>query len=566
MFINSLAINDLEDTSMSNRAIDEWFAALKPKYDFYQYIPVQVSSYFKYLMDDDIDFRMKTSSERKKYYIEYLKNNAGLHFLASGTNRMCFTSEIDPNVIVKLAYNSGRMNAENEMYIQDKLKPHVTKTFGSTPDGIFSLHERVTEIGSKEDLLPFADQHFFLMMDFYERGFILEDVGTKTFRNLGVRPNYGLVLLDYPTVFRARPGDLKCHCGGRIFYDAGFNRIQCHTCGHSYTASSVATKVSKNELENKIIKPMNEYNGGVKMKFSVKFTSANGDVEVKEYDTRTFQSKPMPKPQPKKPEPLKPVSMFGGAELGHVKARLVYSDGTPYTGEESKKKGSKFKDEARLKKDNRNNRKVDEAVSEVKEIIAPENFSETMPRIIEFEDDIELVTPQTRVKAEEPEVVIPEVIVPVIEEVEEAPSAIVGDVIDIEETTPVTDEEFDSINHDTSIFDSINETLSYLFTDDLRNDIMNALSDEVSNDMEVKNDDEQLGHQQPVETESQESDGEKKCSKKSSRQSARSGGVRSAKKNTERKVKEDITLDDGVEESSKYPKKSKSGKSSKKNK
>lgn len=345
MFIDNQIIEDLEDGRFASKPADQWFDALRPKYQFSQYIPPQIAAYFKHLMDEDVDFKMKSTTERKKFYIEYLKKYAGLHFLASGTNRMCFTSEWDPNVIVKLAYNSGRKNAENEMFIQDKLKPHVSKTFDMTPDGIFSLHERVIEIGSKEDLLPFAEQHFMIMMDFYERGFIIEDVGTKTFRNLGVRPEHGLVLLDYPTVYQIRPGDLKCSCGGRIFYDAGFNRLQCHTCGKVFTAASLSSGAARNYSElqqsQNVTTTTNEYLGGVKMKFKLNIT-VDGTTETRNFDTRKYQDRPVPQVSEPKPEIQNDLE---GIQFKGLKAKLVFDDNTAF----------KLKN-AKPKKDNRNNK------------------------------------------------------------------------------------------------------------------------------------------------------------------------------------------------------------------
>lgn len=545
MIINNAIINDLAITAESTKSIDEWFKNLKPKYDFQAYIPLHVSQYFKYLMDEDCDFKMKPQKYRREYYIKYLKQNAGLNFLASGTNRMCFTSDIDPDVIIKLAYNSGRMNAENEMFVQDKLKPYVTKTFGATADGIFSLHERVKEIGSKEDLLPFADQHFMIMMDFYERGYMIEDVGTKTFRNLGIRPNFGLVLLDYPTVYQVRAGDLKCACGGRIFYDAGFNRLQCHTCGRAFTAASLSnnavrnyTELAKlNQQKARTIRPT-EYDGGVKMKFSLVFEDENGQVlEENVYDTKNYKAAPKPAEEQKKLEPAPVDDILCGIKKMTTKVQLVFEDGTI------------FKNEVRAKKDNRNQKKdhkpeppVQKPVFETPEVsdenTTQDNSNDAFENLIKEQE------------AEAAEVYGVEIVDDgaTAESSEEIIDIDTTGAIDVDdsELIPCTEEEAESVNTgiDETI-ESISGTLGDIFTDDLKEEIAAMLKEESSND-------EQHGHSESIESEESKETGKDEEPKEASKpKRTRSNG--SSKKAEQRSVEEPVILDDGVEESSKYP-------------
>ena len=69
--------------------------------------------------------------------------------------------------------------------------------------------------------------------------YVLEDIGTIWFKNWGIRPGFGPVLLDYPYLFEVDIRDLYCYdmtplglpCGGQIDYDAGFNILICTKCG-----------------------------------------------------------------------------------------------------------------------------------------------------------------------------------------------------------------------------------------------------------------------------------------------------------------------------------------------
>ena len=178
----------------------------------------------------------------KKKEIDNIMNKFWFKRLGSGTNRLVYECLYDTRCVMKIPFEeSGLTDGANEFTIQQYLKPFVCKTFDVGFMGVASLHERVTPILYMEQFKKVSSMHFDLVYSLKENGFMLDDVGIRTFRNIGIRDGFGLVILDYPTVYRVRPGGLTCKiCGGRIDYDVGFNRIACKTCSKVYTTQSLS--------------------------------------------------------------------------------------------------------------------------------------------------------------------------------------------------------------------------------------------------------------------------------------------------------------------------------------
>lgn len=298
MKIDESAVALMEDELPDMSEQQMWFAGLKTKYTLNQYVPPAIQYQIRSLYNDG-DFLIKPVSERKNVIKEILAK-IGIRFLSSGTNRFACTCDYDDSVIIKFAYNPGGLiNGDAEMFIQDKLAPLVTKTFEVSEDGMFSLHERVVPLTDKMQLLQYADQHFTMLLTLFEKGYIIDDVGTNTFRNLGIRPGFGLVILDYPIVRTFQPAQMRCkNCTGRIMYDAGFNTLKCRTCGRAYTTAQCTDSTVRtyrdlaNKLNNQKKKFESNYNGGIAMKFGLVFKDKEGNVtERRQYDTRNIRDK-----------------------------------------------------------------------------------------------------------------------------------------------------------------------------------------------------------------------------------------------------------------------------------
>lgn len=293
MVINNQRIENLESKLPETSQMQEWFRALQPKYPLSVYVPSQLQAYIKEQFEN-VDFLLLDQTKRRHAVIDMLKPY-GLTYLASGTNRMAFTCDYDPDVVIKVAYMpGGKINGDAELFAQDKIAPLVSKTFEVGLDGLISLHERVFPLASKDQLYEFRDHHLLLLLTLYERGYIFDDVGTNTFRNLGIRPGFGLVILDYATLYSFRPGDMRCRCGGKIFYDAGFNCMKCYTCAQAYKSeqigrASVRTykELAERYNRNELAKVDDDYIGGESMEFSLVFKNAAGEVvEERDYDTK----------------------------------------------------------------------------------------------------------------------------------------------------------------------------------------------------------------------------------------------------------------------------------------
>ena len=406
MQINSQRVENVEDNLPQTSYMKEWFNSLKSKYPLSTYVPVYLQEHIRGLYQN-IDFKMLPIAEQKAE-IKKLFAQHGLRFLASGTNRFTFTCDYDPNVVIKMAYNpGGKINGEAEMFWQDKIAPYVTKTFEVSEDGLFSVHERIFPLEKSEQLLEVSYQHLILLVSLFEKGYILGDVGTHTFRNLGIRPGFGLVILDYPTVYPVRKGDLRCRCGGRIFYDAGFNKLECKVCRRAFQPSQLSASHIRTyrDLAKSLTNNTNnsEYAGGIDMKFRLNI-SRNGEIiESHEYDTRRYKETPR--------VVVKDNQIVGAreAQLGDTAptVKLVFSEGAKAPLSKSPLAGTK-KDPVNKKRKPKlttvdysnseklgfdvipstNYKKEEEPVEEVEDVIENAEMDEDVASVIKhLEDD-----------------------------------------------------------------------------------------------------------------------------------------------------------------------------------
>lgn len=207
----------------------------------------------------DIVTSIKYSAQltKKKDAIKSILLPRGFTPFASGTNRMCFRYLEDKKFIIKVPYKeSGLDNGFREYQNQMKLKPFVCKTFDVHPSGCISQSERVLPITNREEYMSVVDDVFAMLTALFGN-YALEDVGTKYFMNIGIRPGFGVVILDYPDMFELDGKKLFCNrpiypntkfpvCGGLIDVDAGFNCLVCKTCGKEYTAASLQKAKDQN--------------------------------------------------------------------------------------------------------------------------------------------------------------------------------------------------------------------------------------------------------------------------------------------------------------------------------
>ena len=193
---------------------------------------------------------LKLSSKPKEKYrlIDNIMVPRGFKKIASGTNRITYKYLNDMSICVKIALDKVGLNDNPREYEnQFLLKPFVTKVFEVSPCGTVGLFERVNPITSIEEYMTVADSVYSLLTTILGK-YVLDDVGTRFFQNIGVRNGFGVVLLDFPYVYELDGDKLFCNkidpvtgqrCGGEIDYDSGFNNIICTKCGKQYYAKQL---------------------------------------------------------------------------------------------------------------------------------------------------------------------------------------------------------------------------------------------------------------------------------------------------------------------------------------
>lgn len=165
-----------------------------------------------------------------------------------GTNRVVY-EPLDDNATfcIKVALDkAGAKNNPDEIVNQKYLKPFVAKCFDISQDGNVGIFERVVPIENLNQMWSVRDDIYKIMEAIVGR-FIVDDFGTKAFKNWGVRKGFGPVLLDYADMYILDPNVLYCDntvtfeshelCRGELDYDAGFNNIICLKCGSIHMAS-----------------------------------------------------------------------------------------------------------------------------------------------------------------------------------------------------------------------------------------------------------------------------------------------------------------------------------------
>lgn len=218
-----------------------------------------LSPYDIQILEDVVrDPRLNSKILKKREIIDQILTARGLKRFASGTNRIVYKHLEDQSIVLKTAISeAGIEDSPREYKNQFKIQPFVTKCFETSPNGAVGLFERVDPITSKEQYFSISDEIYELIDNIIGR-FVMADIGTKFFMNIGVRKGFGPVFLDYPMLFELDGSKLYCNvvnpftgipCGGQIDYDPGFNFLHCTCCGKQYLASSL----EKGDLGKNII-------------------------------------------------------------------------------------------------------------------------------------------------------------------------------------------------------------------------------------------------------------------------------------------------------------------------
>ena len=210
---------------------------------------------YNFFTDDElalikkIIFDRKDKAFKKKFQkLDAIVKPKGFKRSGCGTNRVVY-EPLDDNATfcIKIALDrAGSKNNPDEIVNQKYLKPFVAKCFDISQDGNVGIFERVVPIENLYQMWSVREDIYKIMETIVGR-FIIDDFGTKAFKNWGLRKGFGPVLLDYADMYILDPKILYCthtlnldtteQCRGELDYDAGFNNIICLKCGGIHMAS-----------------------------------------------------------------------------------------------------------------------------------------------------------------------------------------------------------------------------------------------------------------------------------------------------------------------------------------
>lgn len=258
---------------------------------------LHMPSLYSYLSVSDIQalhniassIRYSSKIDFKYKEIDKIMTNRGFKKFHSGTNRVVYSYLEDKSFLIKIAIDKvGIKDNPNEYKNQFLLKPFVSKTFEVSPCGTVATVERVEPITSRQEFLSIAEDVFDMLNSKILGEYVLEDIGSEYFMNYGIRKGFGVVLLDYPYLFKLDGNKLYCNklidnthiCNGIIDYDAGFNNLVCSSCGKRYLAMEL-----KKATENKLIimKGNHDISLNIKLKRGdkiVKDVSSDKETEI----------------------------------------------------------------------------------------------------------------------------------------------------------------------------------------------------------------------------------------------------------------------------------------------
>lgn len=241
--------------------------------------------------------RYAAKMDMKQEAIKNILAPRGFKKFHSGTNRVVYQYLEDSSFLIKIALDEvGMGDNPAEFKNQFLLKPFVTKVFDVSPCGTVGSFERITPILNRQEFYSVADDVYNLITKCIIGKYVLNDIGTNSWMNYGIRPGFGVCLLDFPYVYELDGNKIYCNvpihpgttypvCGGEIDYDNGFNYLVCTKCGKKFDPKLLGK--DKKDIDNLIII------GGLEdMRVRI-FTTENGKKETYGYlgqDNRTTKT------------------------------------------------------------------------------------------------------------------------------------------------------------------------------------------------------------------------------------------------------------------------------------
>lgn len=224
-----------------------WFDSLQTRYPLSYYLTNQD---IQYLYKCAVSPSLNCNVKEKYHLIGELMKNRGFELIGGGTNRRAYKCTFE-NVVLKIATDQvGFTSNLREVPNQHVIKPFCTKIFCTDYNGIASLSELFIPFKTQEEFAKYWEDIFnILYFKFRNNDIGMEDIGTRSFKNWGLRNGFGPGVLDFPTMYVMDPTKRFCRniidgkmCGGTLDYDDGFNVIVCSCCGRTHFAKTLAKK------------------------------------------------------------------------------------------------------------------------------------------------------------------------------------------------------------------------------------------------------------------------------------------------------------------------------------
>ena len=286
MIDRNYILNRLKSKAMSRQQFDYEIMSAPPIYSMFSQTDIDELHY--YASSAKYSARLKEKYEA----IDRIMSNRGFEKLVAGTNRVSYIPLFADNFIVKIAYDTVALkDSLREYHNQFLIKPFCTKVFEVTPCGTLGVFERVNPVTSRKEYISMAADIYRLLSEYVIGDYIIDDIGTQYYQNIGFRNGFGPVILDFPYVYKVDPKKIWCnkpdptdhtgYCNGAIDYDLGFNKLVCKKCGAIYKPYELAAKY---KFEPEYIKSFEE---DIKMKFRF---HREKDFRMEEKITGEFQN------------------------------------------------------------------------------------------------------------------------------------------------------------------------------------------------------------------------------------------------------------------------------------
>lgn len=264
---------------------------------------------------------LSSNVDQRRMIIRQVLEPRGFKRLTGGTNREVYTHYEDQSIVAKVAIDRVGLNDNQREYdIQKLLFPWVAKMIQVCPSGVLGFAERVNPILSRKEYNAYLPMVYMMLTEILGK-YVMEDVGTDFFKNVGVRKDYGVVLLDYPYVYELDGNKLCCRnivdgyiCGGEIDYDEGMNHLCCKKCKKKYLASDLQKYIDQHQI-------MIDSTKGGRKPMMVKLVKGN-QVLASSYDSDSIVRPDVPRNVPTRAHNgfhaniVKNGQIIGGTDMG----------------------------------------------------------------------------------------------------------------------------------------------------------------------------------------------------------------------------------------------------------